>query len=332
MKTLKSLPLIEADYADIQKQLGEIFYRIIFKPIVDLLAPQNKQMKKAAKEFRNAKDDIVVAAILSGQIQYVDSEFSGDFTAAVSSALRGLGAQYNKHTGTFGAVPETLPASIIAAEERMRVDEKKLHDGLQDLFNRMLRGLNQTVKGDQVNATKTISKLDAKFDKTYGKEVPKAISVDELSAAGQKQIVKDYSNNMDLWVNKFSREMIHELRGIVEENAATGYRYDKLISKIQGRFSVSQSKAEFLARQETSLFVSKHREARFADAGITSYIWRTAGDSTVREDHRKLNGRTFEFSNPPIVDEATGRRANPGEDFNCRCVSEPILAGVLANA
>lgn len=52
-----------------------------------------------------------------------------------------------------------------------------------------------------------------------------------------------------------------------------------------------------------------------ADAGVTEYVWRTVGDGRVRESHRHLNGKQFKYSDSPVVDTKTGRRANPGEDY-----------------
>jgi uncharacterized protein with gpF-like domain len=50
----------------------------------------------------------------------------------------------------------------------------------------------------------------------------------------------------------------------------------------------------------------------------------------VRKRHRELgamseSGTVFKYSEPPIVDVRTGRRANPGEDFQCRCTANPII-------
>lgn len=309
----------------------KIFYDIIFKPLVDLLAPHNKQVKIASKELKNssvrlnAKFDPIVAGINSGRIQYVDSIFSGDFNASISKALKSYGATFNKRTKTFALAPEFLPAEILEAAENYAAEARNLHDALRDKLSSIERSLSWEVSKKKVDAGKVVSTLDDKFDDEYSK----ALDTKELSERGRKNLAEDYANNMSLWVKKFSADTIKELRTAVEDNATTGYRFDELIDRIQDRYAVSRSKAKFLARNETSLYVSKHRQARFADVGITKYIWRTAGDGRVREDHKHLNGKEFEYKNPPIVDIATGRRANPGEDYLCRCVAEPVLPSVL---
>lgn len=328
MKLLKPQKLHESDYSNVEEQLRAIFYELIFNPIVSLLAPHNAQVKSAARELRNAVVAPVVAAIRSGKIQYVNDTFSGNFNAEISKALRSYGANYNKLQGTFTIVPQDLPMEVLAAVNEYAKAAEDLHDDLAKVLKNLEHGLGDAVNKKMVDATVVVGKMEKGFNKVYGE----AIGREELSDRAKRELSKDYSDNMKLWIKKFSRETIQELRGTVEENAAAGYRFDHLIDKIQNRYDVSKTKASFLARQETALFVSKHREQRFTDVGITEYIWRTAGDATVREDHKHLNGKTFSYAEPPVVDVASGRRANPGCDYNCRCVDEPILTGVLASA
>lgn len=328
MKTLKGQQLHESDYADIQRQLEALFYKIIFKPMVDLLSPHNAQVKAAKGELRNAKSDPLVAGINSGKIQYVVDTFSGDFNASISKALRSYGAQFNKRTGTFTILPEMLPIEVLEAAKAYSEAAERLHDDLLSVLDGIQRGLEKSVQDNKIDATVTIGKMNKKFDAAYGD----ALGTEDLSAESKKHLDKVYVDSLDPYIKNFSDDMVKELRDMVAANAKTGYRFDSLIDRIQNRYSVSKSKAEFLAQQETSLFVSKHREQRFADVGIKKYIWRTAGDADVRKDHGKLNGRTFEYANPPVVDVATGRRANPGEDFRCRCIADPVLPEVFANA
>jgi SPP1 gp7 family putative phage head morphogenesis protein len=44
------------------------------------------------------------------------------------------------------------------------------------------------------------------------------------------------------------------------------------------------------------------------------YIWRTVGDSKVRDSHAELDGTVRDLADSP----------DPGEEFNCRCWAEPV--------
>jgi len=64
--------------------------------------------------------------------------------------------------------------------------------------------------------------------------------------------------------------------------------------------------------------------ARFQQAGlgVTEYIWRSSDDVRVRSSHRDYDDRRFSWDEPP------GGK-HPGEDYNCRCFAEPVVAGVI---
>lgn len=91
------------------------------------------------------------------------------------------------------------------------------------------------------------------------------------------------------------------------------------------QYGASKAKAKFLARQETSLLMSKYQEERFKDLGITHYKWSGADDQRERPDHKLLNGKIFRFDDPPVTNRSTGAKNNPGEDFNCRCIAIAIV-------
>jgi SPP1 gp7 family putative phage head morphogenesis protein len=325
VKTLKPQPLRESDYDDVRRQLEKIFYAIIFKPLVDLLSPHNKQVRTAASELKNAIEDPIVTGIRSGQIQYSNGVFSGQFNSRISRALKSIGAKFSKTTKVFTLAPDLVPPAVRAAAHSYEQTARKLHDSAMKALDGVEGDLERLVDVHVVDAGTMVSNVQKGFAKSVGD----ALGNKELSDESRARLKKEYTDSLKPWIKKFSAETIGELREQIEANALTGYRFDHLVNRVQSRYDVSRSKAEFLARQETALYVSRHREVRFAESGITQYVWRTAGGPRVREDHRKLEGRVFSYAHPPVVDEATNRRANPGGDFNCRCVDEPVLPPIL---
>jgi SPP1 gp7 family putative phage head morphogenesis protein len=104
---------------------------------------------------------------------------------------------------------------------------------------------------------------------------------------------------------------------------------------LEQRFGVAQSKAEFWGRDQTlKLYANVNRERQIA-AGARRYEWGHSDDERVRGrpdglwphggDHWSLGGHIFEWSAPPIVHPRTGKRANPGEDYECRCTAYPVF-------
>ena len=141
-----------------------------------------------------------------------------------------------------------------------------------------------------------------------------------------KQFKDEYLKTTSLPIKNMEQRAIERLRKkllplVMEE----GYTQADLSEVIQNEFGMTKRHADFLARQETKLIKSKIIKDRAVNTGHTRYIWQTAGDQRVRDTHRALNGKIFDFNNPPIIDEL-GNRGNPGSSYNCRCVARIILS------
>ena len=320
MKTLPPQYLRQADWEDIERQLIKIFREVIYDPITEVLQPAMPEKL----ELKNDKFDDLRKALNRGRIEYSEGVFSGRFSASISIAIRSFGGKLDKRSGTYKVKPTAVPTWVREAAAGYKMRAKKMVKDLNARLDEIQKNLPEELGLHKIDATSAIKSVDQGF-----REVAKTMTVKPtLSEKSKEDLAKNYSQNMDLWVKKFTEREISELREIAEENAQKGYRADLLADKIRRRFGVSESKAKFLAQQETGLFMSKYRAQRFGDAGVKRYIWRTTGDVKVRHDHKSLNGRIFSYTDPPVVDEATGRKGNPGEDFNCRCVDQPILEPV----
>lgn len=113
-----------------------------------------------------------------------------------------------------------------------------------------------------------------------------------------------------------------EVQETVFRGARTGRSVKEIAEDIRERGKVSQSRAELIARDQLNKFNGNLSEIRQRDLGVTRYIWRTSLDERVREEHRKLEGKEFNWSKPPA-------EGHPGEAINCRCYAEPILTDIL---
>lgn len=305
-------------FTDVEKQLKRIFYDILFRPllaVIDRVSTQDAELQAATDALRDA--------IRSGRIQYSNGIFSGEFSAAISKALRRIGATFDSRSKIYRLDSGQVPAWIINEAQTYATKAKSAHEELIRVLNETVSHLESLIDEHPVNPSKSIDAIDAGF-----KPAAQSLKISpQLSPEGKAQLKREYSTNMNLWIDKFSREEIVQLRQRVELNATQGYRFDRLITSIKNRYSVSENKATFLARQETSLFLASFRQKRFQDGGITQYRWSTAHDERVRPDHKHLNGKVFSYDQPPITDNATAARNNPGQDYNCRCVDIPVFDG-----
>ena len=329
MKTLAPLRLKPAYWRDTERQVIDILRDILFRPIVKIVRQADQDVKAKGLLSNTKSDDKLLEALRSGRVQYSGGLFSGDFSAAISSALKSLGSTFDARSHVFridqAQVPTWLKAEAAAYHIRAREINALLQRKLDDMQSQLATDLDER----SVDALKTVDSFEDGF-----KAMAQKLEVSPtLSEASRERMAAEYTNNMKLYIRKFVEDEIRTLHETVQANANQGYRFDKLIPSIKQRYGVSVRKAKFLTRNETSIFMSKYHEQRYSEAGIIHYIWSTSHDARVRpapgthgsDNHRILDGRVFRFKDAPVVDPATGRKANPGQDYNCRCVAIPIL-------
>lgn len=124
-----------------------------------------------------------------------------------------------------------------------------------------------------------------------------------------------------------------EIEQAVMRNVRAGRRASVIENEIRDRYPKHASHAKLIARDQTAKLNSQITRKRHEALGVTGYFWRDSNDDRVRPRHGFLgkqsrSGRIFKYESPPVVDLRTGRRGNPGEDFQCRCTGEPAIPGI----
>lgn len=165
--------------------------------------------------------------------------------------------------------------------------------------------------------------------KEWKKAIGKALGIDifedyYLGNFYEEQLEQWIEDNVHL-ITSIPREALSEMKQVVFEGYVQGKSVTEITRKIQDRYQVNKSKAKLLARDQIGKLnanITKHQQT---DAGVRKYVWRTVGDSRVRKSHRELDGKTFFWSQPPVVDKRTGRRCHPGEDYQCRCIALSVF-------
>jgi SPP1 gp7 family putative phage head morphogenesis protein len=315
----------------VKDSLSQIFYELLFAGMAKII---NKDLKieyqiRESSDYESDERKIV-KALSSGKIQYIDGAFYGSFDASISRILLKMGANYDSKQKIYTIADNLISPAIKRASNIYLKKCEKANKDLKIFVDRTLKNLDKMISKitpDYLGAHQVISKGVSDFDE-HARPALSSLSIpfDKPTPEDINKMALEYTENMQKWIKKFSKEEIKELRRIIEDNSRNGYRSERLIADIQSRYDVSESKAEFLARQETALFMSKYAETKYLDANIKRYIWRTAGDNDVRPGHKELNGRIFEFKKKaPAKYMSTNQPENPGEDFNCRCVAVPLI-------
>lgn len=309
--------------------LEAFFYELIYAPLLEVV---NKEIPGGIK--LNAASDSpetrLMMKLQNGDIVYDGEFFTGTFDARSSRQIREMGGEWDRLRKAFKLSPGKLTPNIKVAISASRDRLQKINAGMKNVLGDIEAKIDPAI--EKLDLSEGIDKVIAGLQAQTINAL-KAIGVQYTLTHKQKETIKkDYSNNMKLYIKGWAEEHIKTLRKDVEANALDGYRFSRLQSTLEHRYGTSKSKAEFLAQQETSLFMAKFRQQRFLDAGVNFYVWQTVGDGKVREDHKKLNGRIFQFGDPPQVAAPTkkspARFAEPGEDFRCRCIARPVTKPV----
>lgn len=124
-------------------------------------------------------------------------------------------------------------------------------------------------------------------------------------------------------IKSLGSDMLDRVSGILEDY--DGARVEDIRDQLVETFGVTKSRAALIARDQTLKLNAQLTEDVHKSAGIDEYIWSTSKDGAVRTRHAELEGTRHKYADPPIVDEKSGRRANPGGDYQCRCVAIPYL-------
>lgn len=112
---------------------------------------------------------------------------------------------------------------------------------------------------------------------------------------------------------------------VIAKAVISGERAEITAKKIEafGQIGeIAHSDAIRIARTSISTVQTQITRQRAKAIGSPGYIWRSAGDDDVREDHAAMDGRFVEWDDPPVFG---GRACHAGEDYGCRCYAEPVV-------
>ena len=184
------------------------------------------------------------------------------------------------------------------------------------LFQRMLAGAEL----DAWRASKGVNTQNkAEYNRLLGVDVFK-------NEPWLRPLVSDWvAENVSL-VRNMGENALSDLERTILSMVRDGESIKDIREEIRERFSVSTSRAKLIARDQVNKLNGRLTEERQTRLGVTQYVWRTSEDQRVRgvqnsntrgPNHVRLNGHTFDWSNPPITNRNKGERNHPGGDIQC---------------
>ena len=235
--------------------------------------------------------------------------------------------------GYMRILNETLKNHLPEIRDAARIEREanRRHDSADDLTNKLAAIFDtmaveierKTAKFGLYDKVQAMAHLTRKLSiKEWKKAVKATLGIDLLDDYYSGELFREL---MQKWVEDnvgliktIPQESLGRMREIVMEGYRNGETTTSIIKKIQRTYSIDRRHAQLLARDQIAKLNSNN-------AGVEEYIWSTSGDGRVRPSHKRLNKKRFRWDDPPVVDEKTGRRCHPGEDYECRCVALAVF-------
>ena len=336
--TFEPLVYPERWCVSLEQELTALVDDVIFKPLNDIVEVDG--LFEERPNYDVSKYGLVesplIAALNEGTIWYVGDTFYGNLNSKLSKDLRSLGAKFDTKTNTFVLSIDKMPYSLRSALIGSKAKAKEIHDKSIALLT-VIIGFIKESKTMGLNIYPFLQSISDKAKNAFDNSIPETEEENnQIPQSVLNQIHAEAFESLDEAIREFSIQTAKDLQKcIVDNQKKYNGRTDKLKDCIRLYRGILKRHSNLLSSQQASILIAKYIKERAKAFGSTGYIWNTKLDARVRHSHERLEGQVFNWDDPPIVDLNTGRRANPGEDYNCRCSAKILLntlkeEGVLA--
>ena len=155
----------------------------------------------------------------------------------------------------------------------------------------------------------------------WREQIKSTLGIDLTADPDTAKLVDQFRARQTKYITSLAADKVERVRTVLRDVNADTPR-GEIQKRIMEETGATESRAALIARTETVTLNSELMQARHQAAGVLSFQWSTSNDERVRPSHAALNGRTFQYATPPIVD---GEPLIPGQTYNCRCVALGIL-------
>lgn len=234
--------------------------------------------------------------------------------------VRIVGRARGAYAGLLRELPKLLEERRAAKERGDRLDAgegarvKKLVAAAADQAR-------SSIRRDEVEA---LARRFAQQTSTYQRlqftnQVRAALGVDPIVRdRGLAAAVDQFTHENAALITRIPERLHGDLEAVVQRAVSSASPHPALAEQIEERFGVAERHARLIARDQVSKFFGSMNHARQRELGVEKFVWRTAGDERVRDEHEALDGQEFSYDDPPA-------EGLPSEPVLCRCSSEPVF-------
>jgi len=204
-------------------------------------------------------------------------------------------------------------------------------DGWSDEAGRLIDSLNTSITNtppfDPPTMTLNVGQFTSDWnDNQWRKVMRGTVGVDPFAREPWlNDVVTSFSKENVALIKSIQDKAVTDIEGMVQRGIKQGQRAETIRKQVEGQFGTTRARAKLIARDQVAKLNGQLTERRQTALGIQEYIWRTSLDERVRQSHRTKEGKKFRWDKPPLD---TG---HPGEDYQCRCVAEPVFGDLLSD-
>jgi SPP1 gp7 family putative phage head morphogenesis protein len=265
-----------------------------------LEASYYKDLKKIIDDVSKEIEKIILPILAEGEDSFVKKE-----TVEVQDrGPRGVDLPNFK----------TKEAARIAEEIRREIEKLRLFFERDiDLYAYFISS-RTFEKGSKASRLAFIKDLK----ETIGVDVSKVLKDEGIESSIRTAV----RNNVEL-IKTIPNEYFDDIENSILQGIDEGKDFFSINADLLELNGQNKRRARVIARDQVGKITGEFNRLRQKELGISHYRWRTAGDESVRSEHKKLNGRRFAWDETPPGGD------RPGQAIQCRCVAEPIIAGIL---
>lgn len=151
-----------------------------------------------------------------------------------------------------------------------------------------------------------------------------AVRADALPEYDGEKLLAQWAKQASSTITSVRDEAIATIETDVVDAVASGTTGSELAAKwrregIPLKFGTLQGRAQVIAQNQIAILHAEVQSTRARSVGAREFVWHSQGDSRVRPAHAALDGRTFEYDDPPAGEGL------PGQPINCRCWAETVI-------
>ena len=204
------------------------------------------------------------------------------------------------------------------------IEFKAIFDQMENDINSSLGLFNLAKKLQEIGeSTERFSKSEWK--KVVNKTLGVNILDDYYQGEYYQKALGEWTETNAGLIKSIPKEFLDEFKDTVYQEYISGSSITDLSKQIRERYGVSKSKSRMLARDQVGKLNAQITQHQQQNVGSNKYKWKTTGDGRVRSRHKELNNKICSWDDPPVVDKRTGRKAHPGDDYQCRCIAIPVF-------